>query len=458
MRIEKITRFNDWWTSGKVRDDLLESYRRPLFKTLLEFLDDRQILLITGLRRVGKTTLFYQLIQELLNRKITPYNILYFSFDEELGDIEDVLETYEEKVLKSGLEEQSRMYVFFDEIQKVKNWQNKLKIFYDLYPNLKLFISGSASISLQKQSTESLAGRIYDFILKPLNFFEFLELKGLKIDLKRLELFQDKVRPLLADYLRKGGFPELINEISDTKIKAYVRNSVIEKIIYKDLPTEFGLKDIELLYILIRMVAENPGMILNYDNLSKDLHKNKRTISKYIQYLEYAMILRIIYKYREGFLVSSRKLRKVYVANTAISFAFVENFYSKGFLEKIAENLTIIATEATNYYRNSYEIDAIIKIKNKILPIEVKYGQARPKGLLKFLNQFNIKKGILITKDLLKEEKFDEKIISFIPLWIFLLKVAKMEFSARNELNHDKMLIKKFMNEYGDEWRRLGED
>ena len=438
MRIEKITRFNDWWTSGKVRDDLLESYRRPLFNKLLEFLDDRQILLITGLRRVGKTTLFYQLIQELLNREIAPYNILYFSFDEELGDIEDVLETYREKVIKSGFEENTRIFVFFDEIQKVKNWQNKLKIFYDLYPNLKLFISGSASISLQKQSKESLAGRIYDFILHPLSFSEFLELKGLEIDPEKLEIFQAKVKPLLADYLRKGGFPEIINETSDIKIKAYVKNSVIEKIIYKDLPVEFGLKYIELLNILIRMIAENPGMVLNYDSLSKDLHKNKRTITNYIQYLEYAMLLKIIYNYRKGFLVSSRKLRKVYLTNTAISFAFVGNFYSEGFLEKVAENLTILKTETTNYYRNSYEIDAIVRINDKILPIEVKYGQVRTKGMLKFLNEFNIKEGIIVTKDLMKEENYDDKTIAFIPLWVFLLNKRFMEISVRNELNHDK--------------------
>jgi len=421
MELEKLTKFNEWWITKKVKDSLLKPYRRPLFDDLLKYLKDRQILLVMGLRRVGKTTLLYQLIQELLDRKIEAFNILYFSFDEEGGDVEDLLETYKEKILKTNFENIERIYVFLDEIQKTKDWQNKLKIFYDLFPNIKFFISGSASVGLQKKSKESLAGRIYDFILKPLNFKEFLELKGMKIQEKKIEIYKSKIQPLLFDYLRKGGFPEIVEETDDEKIKSYIKNSVIERIIYKDLPIEFGLKDIELLKILIELFAKNPGMILNYDTLSKDLKKNKITLTNYISYLEYAMVLRIVYNYRKGFLVSSRKLKKIYLTNSAFSFVFVDNFYSESFLEKIIEEMVINEIEAKNYYRNSYEIDAIVKLKQKVLPIEVKYGKVETKGMLKFLREFSIKRGLIITKNLFKEETVDNKKISLIPIWAFLL-------------------------------------
>ena len=421
MELEKLTKFNEWWVTKKVKDSLLKPYRRPLFDDLLKYLKDRQILLVMGLRRVGKTTLLYQLIQELLDRKIEVFNILYFSFDEEGGDVEDLLETYKEKILKTNFENIERIYVFLDEIQKTKDWQNKLKIFYDLFPNIKFFISGSASVGLQKKSKESLAGRIYDFILKPLNFKEFLELKGMEIQEKKIEIYKSKIQPLLFDYLRKGGFPEIVEETDDEKIKSYIKNSVIERIIYKDLPIEFGLKDIELLKILIELFAKNPGMILNYDTLSKDLKKNKITLTNYISYLEYAMVLRIVCNYRKGFLVSSRKLKKIYLTNSAFSFVFVDNFYSESFLEKIIEEMVINEIEAKNYYRNSYEIDAIVKLKQKVLPIEVKYGKVEAKGMLKFLREFSIKRGLIITKNLFKEETVDNKKISLIPIWAFLL-------------------------------------
>lgn len=426
MKIENLTKFNDFWTLKKVKESLLKPYKRPLFNKLLEYLKDRQILLVTGLRRVGKTTLFYQLIQELIDRKIEPFNILYFSFDEESENIEDVLETYKEKVLKSNFEKIDRLYVFLDEIQKARDWQNKLKIYYDLYPNIKFFISGSASVSLQKKSKESLAGRIYDFILKPLDFKEFLEFKGVKFDLKKIEVYKGQIKPLFFDYLRKGGFPEIVNENDDEKIKSYIKNSIIERIIYRDLPIEFGLKDIELLKILIEMVAKNPGMILNYDRLSIDLKKNKRTIINYISYLEYAMIFKLVHNYRKGFLISSRKLRKIYLTNSALSLIFVEDFYAESFLEKIIEEIVINEIDVKNYYRNSYEIDAIIKTKKDTLPIEVKYGKVETKGMLKFLIEFSIKKGIIVTKDVFKEEKFENKKISFIPIWIFLLSAKDL--------------------------------
>jgi len=421
MEIENLTKFNEWWVTKKVREDLLKPYRRPLFDELLKYLKDRQILLVMGLRRVGKTTLLYQLIQELLDKGMEPLKILYFSFDEESADIEDLMETYKEKILKTDFEKSGRVYVFLDEIQKTKDWQNKLKIYYDLNPNIKFFISGSASVSLQKKSKESLAGRIYDFILRPLSFKEFLEFKGIKVDVKRIEVYKTKILPLFFDYLRKGGFPEIVEETNDEKIKSYIKNSVIERIIYRDLPIEFGLKDVELLKILIEMVAKNPGMILNYDKLSQDLKRNKRTIINYISYLEYAMILRLVYNYRRGFIVSSRKLKKVYLTNSSLSFVFVDNFYSESFLEKIIEELVINEINAKNYYRNNYEIDAVIKTKKGIVPIEVKYGGIDTKGMIKFLKEFRIKKGIIVTRDKFKEEIVNNKKISSIPIWIFLL-------------------------------------
>jgi len=81
MELRDIEQFNDWWTSGKVKSSLLKPYKRPLFNKILKYIGDRQILLVYGLRRVGKTTLFYQLIQYLLDEGVAPGDILYFSFE-----------------------------------------------------------------------------------------------------------------------------------------------------------------------------------------------------------------------------------------------------------------------------------------------------------------------------------------------------------------------------------------
>ncbi|MDI6887986.1 MAG: hypothetical protein QMC98_05030, partial [Candidatus Thermoplasmatota archaeon] len=169
----------------------------------------------------------------------------------------------------------------------------------------------------------------------------------------------------------------------------------------------------------------SPGMVLNYDSLSRDLKRSKTTIINYISYLEYALILRLVYNYRKGFVSSSRKLRKIYLTNVSISFALVPHFYTEKFLEKVIENLVINKLNAKNYYRNNYEIDAVIKTSKGILPVEGKYGKIEAKKILKFLEDFSLKEALVITKDLFKKETIDNKKILFIPAWILLITPAE---------------------------------
>lgn len=418
MELDKLIKFNDWWTIKNVKESLLKKFKRPVFYNILNYIKNRQIILITGLRRVGKTTLMYQLVQDFLDNHIKETSILYFSFDEENVDFEDMMKTYNEKILKKDLDSE-KIYIFIDEIQKCRNWQNKIKIYYDLYPNIKFIISGSASINLSKNAKETLAGRIFDFILEPLSFREFLEWKSIKPEFKKLELLNNKMLPYFNDYLRKGGFPELLNEDDEEKIKNYIKNNVIDQIIYKDLPQEFGIKDYELLKTLIGMIATNPGLIINYDALSRDLKKSKKTIIDYFFYLEYSMLIKLISNHRANFLTSSRKMRKAYLKNTSISLVFMDNFYSNKNMEKIAENFAVIETNAINYYRNKYEIDIILKIKEKIMPIEVKYGTPKLDNIIKFLDEFKLRNIIILTKDIFEKKKIGNKSLLLIPIWAF---------------------------------------
>lgn len=416
--IDTLVNFNRWWTTGKVPEVYLGKFERPLLKKIQKYLPSRQIVLIYGLRRVGKTTLFYQLIQSLLQKKIEPTYFLYFSFDEKKAELKEIVKTYQEKVLKKDLLSLKRVYLFFDEIQKLDNWQEKIKLLYDQYPNIKIFLSGSASVALQKKSQESLAGRLFDFFLKPLDFGEFLDWRGVKVDKNHLELFQSQIMPYFLDYLRKGGFPEIVGQENDEIIKNYLKNTVLERIIYKDLPEEFGLKDIELLRTLIEMVCRQPGMIINFDSLSQDLGRSKVTLMNYFAYLKYALIVRELKNLRPGFLVSSRKRKKIYPTTSAFCFAYQDNFYQEGVLQKIAEVAVVNQTQANHYFRNAYEVDVILKRKNQVLPIEVKYGKVETKSILRFLTQFNLRKGVVVSKDFY--QKKGNLLIT--PLWRFLLE------------------------------------
>lgn len=420
MEIDRLSRFNEWWNTGSVRKELLQEKKRPQFPDMLKQMEKRHILLITGLRRVGKTTIMYQLIQALLEMGVGSSKIIYFSFDDQSVEVDDMLRTYEEKVLKAKLGGE-RVYIFLDEIQKLKDWQNRVKIYYDLYPKIKLIISGSASVQISRKANESLAGRIAVFHMRPLSFSEFLDWKNIKIAQDNLELSQGIALPAFNDYLRKGGFPELIEENEDGKIRNYVKNSIIDRIVYKDLPEEFQIRDTELLRTLIDMISANPGMLLNYDALSREFGRSKVTLMNYVEYLEYSLLIRKVANYRKGFRISSRKLKKIYPGNTAISFANADSFYSDKFMEKVYESFAVIDSDAMNYYRNRYEVDIILKIKGRILPIEVKYGSIDIESTKKFLEEAGLDKAYMLTKGTFSKSLAAGLHIEALPLWAFSL-------------------------------------
>ncbi|MEM4343437.1 MAG: AAA family ATPase, partial [Candidatus Caldarchaeum sp.] len=170
---EDIERYNEWWFTGKVRRELVPEYRRRDYAKLLKALQNRQIVIITGLRRVGKSTLMYQAIDHLLETT-PPQQILYFSFDEEKHDPKQILKIYEREVLKKPFEEAGKIYVFLDEIQNVDGWTAAVKQFYDLYPSVKFVLSGSSTLLLSVEAVHKLAGRFTTLKVKPLTFVEFL--------------------------------------------------------------------------------------------------------------------------------------------------------------------------------------------------------------------------------------------------------------------------------------------
>lgn len=422
MEEKELLKFNEWWETGKVSERNLEEYKRYLFPKILNFIQDRQIILITGLRRVGKTKLLYQIIHNLLERKIDPKKILYFSFDEEAFDIKDVLETYK-KVLRKDFKDVDRVYVFFDEVHKCKDWENKIKVYYDLNPNIKFFLSGSAALILSKKAKESLAGRIYEFILKPLTFKEFLDMKGIKVNFEDVKLLNERILLHFVDFVRKAGFPEIINEEDDEKIRAYVKLSVVDRIIYKDMPKQFGRVDIELLEILVNMFFKNPGLILNFENLARDLRRDKKTLMNYVYYLKFSLLVNLVSNFRINILATSRKNRKVYPATSSLIFSSYGMFDSN-IWGKVLESIFSSEIEAKYYFRkDKKEIDFLIFKDRKIIPVEVKYtiSESEVKDFISLLQSLNLNSGIILTFDKFGEIREKNLKIFIYPLWVFLI-------------------------------------
>lgn len=426
----KLEELNHWWTEEKVKKEFVPTKYRELFNKIEKDLKRKQIQIIVGLRRVGKSTIFYQLIDKLINNKINPLNplhIIYINFDEpEFQDerIEEILRKYSK--LTDVDYKKEKIYLFLDEVQKARNWVADIKLIYDNFHNIKILVSGSASLNILSEAKKSLAGRGIYYELKPLSFREFLLLKGINIEAKKALLYQETLEKEFSKFLLRP-FPELINESNKIFIKNYIRNAVIEPIILKDIPKEFKGVDILLLEKLVNIFLSNPGQYLELDNLAKELKRTKLTLYKALFYLEFSYLIRKILNYRPSIRAASQKLARIYAYHPSLTLPFDIPE------EKFAENLVLSESDARYYWREKEkEIDFLkeslaieVKFKSKIDRHDIKWMEY---FLKKYEKKLNIKRAYVITKDV--EEKIGK--IQLIPLWKFcFLEASKRQKSEQ---------------------------
>ncbi len=413
--LERILRQNPWWEKKEIEE--IKSYKeRFLLEEVWQYLEEPQMIAILGLRRTGKTVLLLQIIGRLLKR-VSPKRILYFSFDEILGKepeiIEKVIEIYENEILKENLE---NVYIFFDEVNHLDNWQVILKRFYDLKRKIKFFVSGSSSIYL-KRTKESLAGRIYEFNLSPLGFKESLYLRG--VEVKDISLQRLILKRELNEYFLSGSLPEIVGESDFLKVKKYT-NTIVDKIIFYDIPKVYEVAEPEALKTILSFIAQKPGMLLEYKSLASSLGISYQTISKYVGYLEKSFLIKIIYNFRGSPIARARKLKKAYLGSINLISGFLDS--EKELLEKsplLAENLVCLHSNTRWFWKKYTEID----FYQKGLPIEVKYGE-RPNIKNAFLaaKTLKSKKLLIITKDIEQKERKNNIEIIYTPLWKWLFQ------------------------------------
>ena len=422
MERARLEEFNHWWLKGKVDSELALPFKRDIYPDIEKHIGKRFISALVGLRRVGKTTTMYQLIQKLIETKIDRRNILFFSFDEVSVKLSEVLKTYKEIHNKDFREE--KIYIFLDEIQKCSGWENELKKYYDLYPKIKFIISGSESLFIRKKTKETLAGRIFEFTLTPFSFREYLKLNNVKEeDFK----YETKIKPFFNKFAEKGGFPETFSFKTDKDFKEYIRALVVDKIVYKDIPIMFRLEDPDFLRVLLELISTNPGMYIDYQSLSRQFGKDRRVIKDYINYLKESFLITILGNYQKGSITTLRKKKRAYPTDNALIYLYKPRI-EEGFFGRMIETLVVNKLKAKSFWKNRGEVDIIYNN----LPIEIKYQeQINPedfKPIREFMRKFNKKKGLIITKKEEKEKKLEEGKIKLVPVWKWMLNSNKYNF------------------------------
>jgi len=413
--ISYMREFNPWW-EGKFK---LEYKEREIYSKIKKFLEMPQIIALTGLRRVGKTTIMLKIVEEWLSSGFNPQNIFFFSFDDFKGSsLKELVEEYE-RVNNKKLSDEKFLFLF-DEIQKIDNWQEQIKIIYDLYKiNIKIIVSGSESLFIRKKFKESLAGRIFEFRIDTLTFKEFIKFKG--VSYKSLELYKKEYYKLFEEFIISEGFPELCEIKDKEKIKMYIKEGIRDKVLYKDIPSLFKIEDISILNSILENITENPGQLIELSSFSSEYKISRPTLANYLRYLEDSFLIKKLYNFSKNKRKIERKLKKYYPTLISINLLFSEDSLSKS---KVFENVLINQLKADFFWRDPYknEVDMILD-EGKIIPVEVKYGEIKDiKGLLRFMDLFNIKKGFVISREQEKKQIYNGKEISIIPAWKWLLE------------------------------------
>jgi len=306
---------NPWWATGVIRRDYSTLSPRAymsLFYSLVRQTSVHRAIILMGPRRVGKTVMIYHTIQKLIEDGVSPQNIIYISVETPIYNgllLEQLLNIAAEAVGKT-ISDTDQYYVFFDEVQYLKDWEINLKSLTDTYLHIRFTASGSAAAALKKSSNESGAGRFTDFSLPPMTFNEYVLLHKQQSLLVENDIFWngqkahiveatdiERLNNMFIDYINYGGYPEVA---FNTDIQAdpgqYVRHDIVDKVLLRDLPSLYGISDVQELNRLFTMIAYHSGNEFSYEGLSQESGVKKDTLRRYLQYLEAAFLLKIIHR------------------------------------------------------------------------------------------------------------------------------------------------------------------
>lgn len=400
--------FNPWWTH---RTTSVPGFRRLAFDACSRYLFDESIrrgILLAGPRRVGKTTVLYQLAERLLAQGTDPRSLLYLSLDHpvlKLLTIDRILKEYHDQVFPEG----EPAYLLLDEVQYSGDWDLHLKFLIDHRPELRIVATGSAALRQRRDSIDSGVGRWITVPMPTLSFYEFLQMRGRALpdvprNLRPQDLFQKKkpylsnlaesfrgVLPEFQRYLLIGGFPETALSDEPDYCQRILREDVVERVLKRDMVALFGVRKINELEKLFIYLCLNTGGIVSIKTCATELGTTAPTIAGYLELLESSHLIFRLPPSEIGGKKVLRQQSKYYLADAALRNAVLlrgeEVLADPEELGKVVETSVLRHLSGYHYLdvprivywrepRTSKEVDVIVKSPRYIIPVEVKYRQS----------------------------------------------------------------------------------
>jgi predicted AAA+ superfamily ATPase len=458
--IARLRLENPWWAVPDYKSPYAELPVRLYFKHFYAQATQtavRRALVLMGPRRVGKTVMLQQLVKRLIEEGTPSKKVCYISIDAPLYNNLGLEELFALCRRATGDDNPEGYTIIFDEIQYLKNWEVHLKTMVDFFRKTRIIVSGSAAAALRLKSNESGAGRFTDFMLPPLTFQEFLHLKGLKHLVKEVESIEiggsDRGSTLGSDdypalneqfveYINYGGYPEVLfsKEIRQDPGR-FIRSDIIDKVLLRDLPSLYGISDVQELNSLFNVIAYNSGHEFNLESLSQESGVHKATIRKYLEYLEAAFLIKVLYPVginSRRFIRASRF--KLYLTNPSMRCAlFTPISSTEDHFGQMVETAIVAQYMHWGQFPLHYaawtggEVDLVSVAKDLVTmwAVEVKWSNQyfeRPKklkSLLRYAEENNLPFLWVTSIDKLGFKEVDNKSILFSPAACFCYEIGQ---------------------------------
>jgi len=363
-------------------------------------------LIITGIRRCGKSTFLNQILQK--QKKGYYLNLEDPRLEDfELTDFNKLEEIMKELYGEGGV-------YFFDEIQNVDKWEKFIRYLID--KKEKILITGSNASLLSKELGTKLTGRHLQIEIFPFSFKEFLSMKNQNPSIKSFE-----------SYMYNGGFPEYLKKEDPT-----ILHELFYDIVAKDISVRFGIKNTEILNKILIYLISNTGSEFSYNSIKKTFYvKSVQSVIDYISYFENAYLIFTIPRFSYSYKQQQVNPKKVYSIDNGFSYNNSASFSKdKG---KMLENLVFLALrrkfKEIFYFKETHECDFIVKQKDKIAyAIQVCFDfneetkNREINGLIESLKKFSLKEGIILTYNQKDDFIIDGKKIIVKPVWEWLLE------------------------------------
>ena len=313
-------------------------------------LKKKPIKVITGIRRSGKSFILKRLYKKL-SSDIPKQNLLFINFENDrlsgnltLPSLRDIYDTFRLKT-----DPKYRLYLFFDEIQNIPGWEKFIRTVYDSEDD-DIYITGSNSQLLSSEFSTVIGGRVLEYQLQPFTFNEFLDYHGYRqLDLFSINEEKTELGRMFEIYLGYGGFCETFT--LSNKQKDIYRQSLIEKIVLKDIINRYRIQKPDVMQNLFLYIAKNPGSIVSAAKLSTVMGIDDKTVSLFLSYLNNVFLLGRVDKYQWKTKNIFRSQKKYYLSDNLFTHLCLES--------RKLENFTY------NYLVEKYGSSTVYFIRNE---------------------------------------------------------------------------------------------